>query len=327
MGRQWQAAVGALALALGGCGGDSEQQAPSSDSQQQPPEDLFQGREFEPSPEPLSGLRSAADPEQLAQNTPKQPSGQDPFAGFAVPARPAPGSDGGQSPASGKTAARSQPSPRPGQRSQTVKSDSDSAATRSQPTERQRAPSEKEKTSPAGKRSQTAQSDADSTTTQSQPDKRKPAPPEETSPARRSPAGPPPEATESELAKAAGELEEPTPLAQQARALRVTGIVQIGGSARAIVELPEGAVQRVSEGDVLADGRVRIKQIAPNRKPAPAVVLAQQGQQVIETVGSNATVGSVAPTLPKTDAPAAQRLPPPPQSDSDSKPNGKRERR
>jgi hypothetical protein len=88
----------------------------------------------------------------------------------------------------------------------------------------------------------------------------------------------------------------PLPLPPQptlARAVKVTGVVQIGDTLHAIVDAPnEPSSRYVQAGQRLANGRVLVKRIEI-QGVEPVVVLEQNGIEVITAVGS----GGAAPTV------------------------------
>ncbi len=80
----------------------------------------------------------------------------------------------------------------------------------------------------------------------------------------------------------------PLPQPDLARAVRVTGVVQIGGEMRAIVEPPNENSRYVRVGDSLANGQVLVKRIDVNAGPEPVVILEQFGVEVARPVGDGA---------------------------------------
>ncbi len=73
----------------------------------------------------------------------------------------------------------------------------------------------------------------------------------------------------------------------------VSGVVQVGNQVSAIVTEPGSSVgRRVSQGDVVAGGRIRIKTIDVSG-PEPIVVLSYDGRDYPRTVGSAAMVGAL----------------------------------
>jgi hypothetical protein len=73
----------------------------------------------------------------------------------------------------------------------------------------------------------------------------------------------------------------------------VSGVVQIGSQASAIVTEPGNSVgRRVSQGDTVAGGRIRVKSIDMSGSE-PVVVLTYDGRDYLRTVSSAAMVGSL----------------------------------
>ncbi|WP_204103279.1 MULTISPECIES: hypothetical protein [Spirulina sp. CCY15215] len=77
-------------------------------------------------------------------------------------------------------------------------------------------------------------------------------------------------------------LPEPT----IAKGLTVTGVVNLGGSTKAIVQDSEGKSQYVSPGEYLESGQVLVKRIEMNRGPQPVVIFEELGIEVIRAVGA-----------------------------------------
>lgn len=95
----------------------------------------------------------------------------------------------------------------------------------------------------------------------------------------------------------------PPPQAVEARAVAVTGVVDVGGVIHAIVKAPNEPTSRyVREGQYLSNGQVLVKRIEVNRAD-PVVVLEQDGVEVITAVGEGgppATPGAPTATLPSS---------------------------
>lgn len=73
----------------------------------------------------------------------------------------------------------------------------------------------------------------------------------------------------------------------------VSGVVQIGNSVHAIITEPgDSSGRRVSQGDVVAGGRVRVKSIDVSGVD-PVVILTYDGQDYTRTVGSGAMMGAL----------------------------------
>ncbi|UZQ53187.1 hypothetical protein OOK60_11760 [Trichothermofontia sichuanensis B231] len=84
----------------------------------------------------------------------------------------------------------------------------------------------------------------------------------------------------------------PVPQPDLARAVEVTGVVQVGDVPRAIIQAPNEATSRyVMAGQRVANGRVLVKRIDANQFPGPVVVLEENGIEVIKAVGEGATQG------------------------------------
>ena len=78
---------------------------------------------------------------------------------------------------------------------------------------------------------------------------------------------------------------EATPIASR---IEISGVVQVDNRTVVIVSVPNEATSRyVGEGEMLANGQVRVKRIeaAPNQEPL--VILEQDGQEFSRTVGSS----------------------------------------
>ncbi len=76
------------------------------------------------------------------------------------------------------------------------------------------------------------------------------------------------------------------PPTDAARAVLVTGVVQIGNIPYAIVSAPNEASSRyVRVGQSLANGQVIVRRIDMNRGGEPAVVFEQNGVEIVTTVG------------------------------------------
>ncbi|WP_242018133.1 hypothetical protein [Synechocystis sp. FACHB-383] len=91
----------------------------------------------------------------------------------------------------------------------------------------------------------------------------------------------------------------PPPLfPNDARAVVVSGVIEIGSRPYAIVQAPgEPVARNVTVGDRLSGGRVRVKAINPFGAP-PNVVLEQYGDSVTRDVGSPALPPLTPPTSP-----------------------------
>lgn len=79
----------------------------------------------------------------------------------------------------------------------------------------------------------------------------------------------------------------PRPQPTLAKAVEVTGVVQVGDQVYAIVNAPNEPTSRyVQVGQRLAGGQVLVRRIETNR-PDPVVVLEQQGVEVVRAVGES----------------------------------------
>jgi hypothetical protein len=77
-----------------------------------------------------------------------------------------------------------------------------------------------------------------------------------------------------------------------ARAVAVTGVIQVGSDPQAIVKVPNEATSRyVRVGQLLANGQVLVKRIEINEGADPIVILEQYGLEVSRAVGEE-TVNS-----------------------------------
>ncbi|MBD2460385.1 hypothetical protein H6G89_04945 [Oscillatoria sp. FACHB-1407] len=92
----------------------------------------------------------------------------------------------------------------------------------------------------------------------------------------------------------------PPPQADLARAVQVTGVVQIGNTVHAIVKAPNEPTSRyVRAGQYLSNGQILVKRIDMNQAE-PVVVFEENGIEVLTSVGSGG-----APTEPGVPAAAA----------------------
>ena len=90
----------------------------------------------------------------------------------------------------------------------------------------------------------------------------------------------------------------PRPDPVLAKAVEVTGVVQIGNQAYAIVNAPNEPTSRyVQEGQRLAGGQVLVRRIDFNRA-SPVVILEQSGVEVVRAVGESAAIASPAAGTP-----------------------------
>jgi len=81
----------------------------------------------------------------------------------------------------------------------------------------------------------------------------------------------------------------PMPQPDLARAVEVTGVVQVGDIPRAIIQAPNEATSRyVMAGQRVANGQVLVKRIDATQFPGPVVILEENGVEVIKAVGEGA---------------------------------------
>lgn len=99
----------------------------------------------------------------------------------------------------------------------------------------------------------------------------------------------------------------PLPEPDLARQIAVTGVVDVGGEANAIVQVPNEPSRYVKVGQRLSNGQVLVKRIEMNRGPTPVVVLEQYGIEVGKEVGAPAEGTPGQPGSPTASLP----LPPP----------------
>lgn len=89
----------------------------------------------------------------------------------------------------------------------------------------------------------------------------------------------------------------PPPEPTLARAVEVSGVVQVGNEPQAIIKAPNEATSRyVRVGQRLSNGQVLVKRIEMNQGSEPVVVLEQYGIEVAKVVGER----PVAPAQPGT---------------------------
>lgn len=80
----------------------------------------------------------------------------------------------------------------------------------------------------------------------------------------------------------------PTPSTDLATAVVVTGVVNVGGTDYAIVDVPNEPSRYVREGQRVANGQVLIKRIEVREGGEPRVILEQNGVEVARRVGEGA---------------------------------------
>ncbi|MEM8804662.1 MAG: hypothetical protein AAGF01_01265 [Cyanobacteria bacterium P01_G01_bin.38] len=99
----------------------------------------------------------------------------------------------------------------------------------------------------------------------------------------------------------------PVPQPDTARAVRISGVVQIGGTPYAIVQVPNEVERYVRTGERVAGGRVLVKRI-DTRAVEPRVILEQNGIEVETLVTGGAADVAAEPTElpPPEQAPQTQ---------------------
>lgn len=109
-----------------------------------------------------------------------------------------------------------------------------------------------------------------------------------------------------------GPVVPPRPQPNEARAVSVTGVVQVGGEPYAIVKAPDEPTSRyVKAGQRLSNGKILVRQINVNGAE-PSVVLEQYGIEVVRAVGEGGATASNAPAgAPAAPNPAASPSNPP----------------
>lgn len=106
-----------------------------------------------------------------------------------------------------------------------------------------------------------------------------------------------------------------------ARSITITGVAQIGNETQAIVLVPnEGTSRYVRQGQMLSNGRVRVKRIEVNQGAQPLVILEENGIEVAKAVGqapaNSEQANAPASNASESNAPASAVPPPPPSSTS-----------
>lgn len=96
----------------------------------------------------------------------------------------------------------------------------------------------------------------------------------------------------------------PVPQPTTAQAVRVSGIVQIGGEPYAIVQVQDEVERYVRAGERIARGRVLVKRI-DTRSVEPRVVLEENGIEVVTNVTSGSSGVAAEPPTPPSDAQAS----------------------
>lgn len=91
---------------------------------------------------------------------------------------------------------------------------------------------------------------------------------------------------------------EPIPDPTLARAVEVTGVIQVGSSYQAIVKAPDEPTSRyVSVGQRLSNGRVLVKRIESNGSE-PVVILEESGVEVVRAIGASSDGAQETAALP-----------------------------
>lgn len=120
--------------------------------------------------------------------------------------------------------------------------------------------------------------------------------------AGRSPARPGTASAGAQPPRSPIKVNPPRPQPELARAVQVTGVVQVGDQVFAIVNAPNEPTSRyVQEGQRLAGGQVLVRRIETNRAE-PVVILEQFGVEVVRAVGEGG-VPTPAPGAPAAVAP------------------------
>ncbi|MBW4537989.1 MAG: hypothetical protein KME43_02450 [Myxacorys chilensis ATA2-1-KO14] len=78
----------------------------------------------------------------------------------------------------------------------------------------------------------------------------------------------------------------PPTLTNLADTVAITGVLQVGGKLTAIVQEPDASARYVQSGDYLANGKVLLKRITMSKNGQPTVILQQNGQEVLKTLGA-----------------------------------------
>ena len=86
-----------------------------------------------------------------------------------------------------------------------------------------------------------------------------------------------------------------------AKDVLITGVIELGGRPKIIVQAPEEASSRYVEvGEYLSNGQVLVKRIDINHFPTPRIILEQSGIEVAKTIGSESEETKVS-SSPTTD--------------------------
>jgi hypothetical protein len=118
-----------------------------------------------------------------------------------------------------------------------------------------------------------------------------PLPPQ--TPSGSNPSGPPSPSGSTPSGLPSSTTEPPLPPQPElAKAVTVTGLIDIGGLPQIIVKAPgEKASRYVQVGDYLSNGQVLVKRIENYQSPKPVVVLEELGQEVYKEVGDGLAQG------------------------------------
>ena len=96
----------------------------------------------------------------------------------------------------------------------------------------------------------------------------------------------------------------PPPQPELAKAVKVTGVVQVGSTLYAIVNAPnEPSSRYVQAGQSLANGQVRVRRIETDGAE-PKVVLEQFGIEIVRAVGEGGVPGATPGGAPATPSPS-----------------------
>lgn len=113
----------------------------------------------------------------------------------------------------------------------------------------------------------------------------------------------------AEVEGSAPEAVEPEPLPSNVDAVKVTGVVRIGNTVRAIIESPNEPTSRHVRAGQLIAGTVFVKSIDINRS-TPAVILEENGIEFIKPIGE--AIETSSGFIAAAPANAEAILPPPP---------------
>jgi hypothetical protein len=90
-----------------------------------------------------------------------------------------------------------------------------------------------------------------------------------------------------------------------ARAVGVSGIIQVDGRTQVIVKLPNESFSRyVDVGDRLSDGKIMVKRVEGEQTLSPIVVLEEMGMEVTRRVGDTGEATTKAAAIDPSNAPS-----------------------